>query len=104
MLRETGYYETFCFFFSPFCFYFIFTLHMPFFTQHMPEDIPTRDFMKLDFRNKGLDAVNISNIFNHKKVTSTIPAYFKNPNPPVVSYSYLFIAPKLFNYKTCCKG
>ena len=24
-----------------------------------PEDTPTRDFLKLDFRNKGLDAVNI---------------------------------------------
>ena len=40
-----------------------------------PEETPTRDFLKLDFRNKGLDAVNISNILNHKKVTSNIPAY-----------------------------
>ena len=38
------------------------------------EVIPTRDFLKLDFRNKGLDTVNISNILNHMKVTSTIPA------------------------------
>ena len=46
-----------------------------------PEETPTRDFLKLDFRNKNLDAVNISNILNHKKVTSTIPAYFKKPEP-----------------------
>ena len=61
---------------------------------------PTRDFLKLDFRNKGLVAVNISNILNHKKVTSTIPAYFKNKSPPIISYSYSSpIAPKIFNSK-----
>ena len=43
-----------------------------------PEETPTRDFLKLDFKNKGLEAFNISNILNHKKVTETIPAYFKN--------------------------
>ena len=37
-----------------------------------PEETPTRDFLKLDFTNKGLDVVNISNILNHKKVTSLI--------------------------------
>ena len=66
---------------------------------------PTRDFLKLDFRNKGLDAVNISHILNHKKVTSTIPAYFKNQSPPVISYSYSSpIAPKIFSYKNMLQG
>ena len=70
-----------------------------------PEDTPTRDFLKLDFRNKDLDAVNISNILNYKKVTSTIPVYFKNQNPPIISYSYLSpIAPKIFNYKNVLQG
>ena len=70
-----------------------------------PEETPTRDYLKLDFRNKDLDAVNISNILNHKKVTSTIPAYFKNQSPPVISYSYSSpIAPKLFNYKNVLQG
>ena len=54
-----------------------------------PEETPTHDFLKLDFRNKGLDAVTISNILNYKKVTSTIPAYFKNQSPRIISYSYL---------------
>ena len=64
------------------------------------EETPTRDFLKLDFRNKGLDTVNISSILNNKKVTSTIPAYFKNLSPPIISYSYSSpIAPKIFNYK-----
>ena len=62
-----------------------------------PEETPTRDFLKVDFRNKGLDAVNISNIHNHKKVTSTIPAYFKNQSLPIISYSYSSpIAPEIF--------
>ena len=70
-----------------------------------PEKTPIRDFLKLDFRNKGLDAVNISNILNHKKVTSTIPVYFKNQSPPIISYSYSSpIAPKIFNYKNVLQG
>ena len=70
-----------------------------------PEETTTRDFLKLDFRNKGLDAVNISNILNHNKVTSNIPAYFKNQSPPIISYSYSSpIAPKIFNYKNVLQG
>ena len=71
-----------------------------------PEETPTRNVLKLDFRNKGLDTVNISNILNHKKVTSNIPAYFKNQSPFwQLSYSYLSpIAPKIFNYKNLLQG
>ena len=70
-----------------------------------PEETPTRDFLKLDFRNNDVDAVNISNILNHKKVTSTIPVYFKNQSPPIISYSYSSpIAPKIFNYKNVLHG
>ena len=81
-----------------------FRLHKPVQTVS-PEETPTRDFLKLDFRNKGLDVVNISNILNHKKVTSTIPAYFKNQSPPIISYIYSSpIAPKIFNYKNVLQG
>ena len=70
-----------------------------------PEETPTRDFLKLDFRNKGLGTVNISNILNHKRVTSTIPAYFKNQSQPIISYNYSSsIAPKNFNYKNVLQG
>ena len=70
-----------------------------------PEETPTRDFLKLDFRNRGLDAVTISNILNYKKVTSTIPSYFKNQSKPIISYSYSSpIAPKIFNYKNVLHG
>ena len=65
-----------------------------------PEETPTRDIL-----NKGLDAVNISNILKIKKVTSTIPACFKNQSSPIISYSYSSpIAPRSFNYKNVLKG
>ena len=70
-----------------------------------PEETPTCDFLKLDYRNKGLNVVNISNILNHNNVTSTIPAYFKNQSPPIISYSHSCpIAPKIFNYKNVLQG
>ena len=69
------------------------------------EETPTRDFLKLDFGNKGLDGVYISNFLNYKKVTSTIPAYFKNQSPPIILYSYSSpIARKIFNHKNVLQG
>ena len=70
-----------------------------------PEETPTRDFLKLDLRNKGLDAVNICNILNHKKVTSAISAYFKNQSPPIIFYSYSSpIAPRISITKTAARA
>ncbi|XP_056012425.1 uncharacterized protein LOC125681516 [Ostrea edulis] len=67
------------------------------------DDIPSkscRQFLKLKFTNKGIDAVNISNILRHKKVQSCIPNYFKFKSTLCISYSYTStIASKLFNYK-----
>ena len=38
-------------------------------------------------------------------MTSTIPAYFKNQSPPIISYSYSSpVAPKIFNYKNVLQG
>ena len=71
-----------------------------------PEETPTHDFLKLDFRNKSLDAVNISNILNHKKVTSTIPAYFKK-NRAHLSSSTVIRLPMYLKFsitKMCYKG
>ena len=62
------------------------------------EETPTRDFLKLDFRNKGLDAVNISNIMSHKKVTSRTRA---PPSSPTVILLPLQL--KFSITKTCCK-
>lgn len=64
-------------------------------TAHAP-----RHFFKLQYANKGIDAVNISNILNHKKVQSCIPPYFKIKSTPCISYNYTStVASKLFNYK-----
>jgi hypothetical protein len=59
-----------------------------------------RKFLHLKFDNKGIDAININNILNHKNVQSYIPPYFKMTSTPCISYRYTStIASKLFNYK-----
>ena len=59
----------------------------------------TLHFLHMSFANKGIDAINVSNIL-HNKVTSTIPPYFKNQSVPVLSYTYInTIASKILNYK-----
>ena len=68
-----------------------------------PEETPIRDFLKLDFRNKGLDAINISNILNHKKVTSQLTSKTRAhlSSPTVIRF------PLHLNFlitKTYCKG
>ena len=58
-----------------------------------------RHFMHIPFANKGIDAINVSNILHNKKVTSSIPSYFKNQSVPILSYKYTkTISSKIFNY------
>ena len=58
-----------------------------------------RHFMHIPFANKGIDAINVSNILHNKKVTTTIPSYFKNQAVPILSYKYTkTISSKIFNY------
>ena len=45
-------------------------------------------FIKLDFINKGIDAVNLPSILRSKSVTETVPTYFKEKEPPIISYTY----------------
>ena len=55
-------------------------------------------FIKLDFINKGIDAVNLPSILRSKSVTETVPTYFKEKEPPIISYTYTkTIASKIFN-------
>ena len=64
-----------------------------------------KSFLKINFSNKGLDAVNISNILRNKKVMSEIPPYFVEQTAPLISYSYIQpIASKIFNYKKTLNG
>ena len=58
-------------------------------------------FIKLDFINKGIDAVNLPSILRSKSVTETVPTYFKEKEPPIISYTYTkSIASKIFNFSS----
>jgi hypothetical protein len=57
-----------------------------------------RKFLHLKYDNKGIDAVNINNILNHKIVQSCIPPYFKivfhTDILPLLPPSYLVTVPR----------
>ena len=60
-----------------------------------------RPFLKIKFANKGIDALNLSNILNQKSALSNIPPYFEYKESPCISYSYTSsVATQMFNYKT----
>ena len=64
-----------------------------------------RKFMKIKFANKGIDYLNISNILRNKKVQKQIPPYFKDMEPPTISYTYPKpIATKIFNFNEVAKN
>jgi hypothetical protein len=59
-----------------------------------------RKFLHIPFTNKGIDAINISNVLNRNEVVKEIPPYFKNQSVSIVSYSYTnSIDRKMINYK-----
>ena len=45
-------------------------------------------FIKIKFINQGLNLLNIFNIFGDHRVTSKIPQYFENLDPPLICYQY----------------
>ena len=58
-------------------------------------------FIKLDLINKDIDAVNLSSILRSKSVTETVPTYFKEKEPLIISYTYTkTIASKIFNFSS----
>ena len=65
-----------------------------------PSETRNRPFLKVKFANKGIDALNLSNMLNQKSVQSKIPQYFQYKESPCISYSYTrSVASKIFNYK-----
>ena len=57
--------------------------------------------IKLDFINKGIDAVNLPSILRSKSVTETVSTYFKEKEPPIISYTNTkTIASKIFNFSS----
>ena len=47
-----------------------------------------RHFIKIPFINKGIDIKDLPSTFQDKSVTSSIPDYFQNSEPPIISYKY----------------
>ena len=47
-----------------------------------------RHFIKIPFINKGIEFIDLSSIFKDRSVTSSIPAYFQNSEPPIICYKY----------------
>ena len=65
-----------------------------------PTETKNRPFLNVKFANKGIDALNVSNILNQKSVQNKIPPYFQYKESPCISYSYTrSVASKIFNYK-----
>ena len=65
-------------------------------------DVPAekpKHFMTIKFVNKAADAINLPALLRSTSVTDTIPVYFRDKKPPIVSYEYTStVASKLFNF------
>ena len=55
---------------------------------NVEETKPDRMFMNLTFHNKGIEMIDLQGILHHKNVLKTIPAFVRQQEPPIVSYSY----------------
>ena len=47
-----------------------------------------RHFIKIPFINKGIELIYLPSIFQERDVTSSIPIYFQNSEPPIICYKY----------------
>ena len=65
-------------------------------------DVPAENpkhFMKIKFFNKAVDVINLAALLRSTSVTNKIPVYFRDKEPPIVSYEYTStVASKLFNF------
>ena len=65
-----------------------------------PRQQKPKSFIKVHFHNKGIEMINLAGILRSKVVRDTIPVFFSDKDPPVVSYKYSStIRAKLFNHK-----
>ena len=56
-------------------------------------------FMNIKFLNKAVDAIKVPALLRSTSVTDKIPVYFRDNEPPTVSYKYTStVASKLFNF------
>ena len=65
-------------------------------------DVPAekpKHFIKNKFFNKAVDAINLPALLRSTSITDKIPVYFRDEEPPIVSYEYTrTVASKLFNF------
>ena len=55
--------------------------------------------LEIKFLNKAVDAINLPALLRSTSVTNKIPVYFRDKEPPIVSYEYTStVASKLFNF------
>ena len=59
-----------------------------------PTETRNRPFLNVKFADKGIDALNVSNILNQKSVQNKIPPYFQYKESPYISYSYTILNKK----------
>ena len=61
----------------------------------------TRNRIKIEFCNKGLDLIDLPKIFNDKNVRRLIPPYFRNTESPLICYKYSKpVRSIVFNYNS----
>ena len=64
------------------------------YTQHalrsfiVSETNDKRHFIKIPFIYKGIEFIDLPSIFEDRSVTSSIPTYFQNSEPPIIRYKY----------------
>ena len=62
---------------------------------------PPKHLMKIKFLHKGIDAINLPQLLRSQSVMDKIPAYFKDKEPPIISYQYTnTVANELFNFSS----
>ena len=62
-------------------------------------------FLKLKFVNKGMDDINLSNIFNDKMTYEKVPQYFQYRYPPVISNKYRnTVAANILNFNVTVRN
>ena len=65
-------------------------------------DVPAekpKHFMKITFLDKAVDAIDLPALLRSTSVTDKIPVYFRDKEPPTVSYEYTStFASKLFSF------
>ena len=55
-------------------------------------------FIKIPFINKGIELIDLPSIFKDRSVTSSIPIYFQNSEPPKIYFINITIRSTVFNF------